>query len=131
MEEKTWEFHHVHTTTNRHTHMFHVTRGRVLDKRGILSSWWTTFALPSLQSKFPRIRIRYKITMSSDLSSPLSSPKAKKTVTRTKKAVAKPVKATKGDHPSWKDIIRVRSSPTVAVGVKLTCLSGMYCRSPR
>ena len=69
--------------------------------------------------------------MSSDLSSPLSSPKAKKTVTRTKKAAAKPVKATKGDHPSWKDIIRVRSSTTTIIDVKLTSLSGMYCCSPR
>lgn len=29
MEEKTWEFHHVRGTTNKHTHMFHVTLSRV------------------------------------------------------------------------------------------------------
>jgi hypothetical protein len=49
--------------------------------------------------------------MSSDLSSPLASPKEKKTVTRNKKPVAKSVKV-KGDHPSWKDIIRVSSQPS-------------------
>jgi len=43
--------------------------------------------------------------MSSELSSPLASPKAKKPSTRTKRPAAKPSKP-KGDHPSWKDIIR-------------------------
>ena len=28
-EEKTWEFHHVRGTTNKHTHMLHVTLSRV------------------------------------------------------------------------------------------------------
>lgn len=46
--------------------------------------------------------------MSSDLSSPLASPKEKKTVTKTKKPATRSVKP-KGDHPPWKDIIRVSS----------------------
>lgn len=49
--------------------------------------------------------------MSSELSSPLASPKAKKTATRTKKATTKSAKP-KGDHPPWKDIIKVSSLVT-------------------
>jgi len=43
--------------------------------------------------------------MSSDLSSPLASPKEKRTVTKAKKPTTRSAKP-KGDHPSWKDIIR-------------------------
>ena len=68
--------------------------------------------------------------MSSDLSSPLASPKAKKTVTRTKKAATKAVKATKGDHPSWKDIIRVRSPMTGGSDFRLTCSQECITANP-
>jgi len=65
--------------------------------------------------------------MSSSLSSPLASPKAKKSTTKTKKSTSKPVKATKGDHPSWKDIIRVRQSKAADVdladGVFQECIA--------
>lgn len=47
--------------------------------------------------------------MSSDSPSRLASPKAKRSTTKTRKST-KPVKTAKGDHPSWKDIIRVSRS---------------------
>lgn len=104
----------MRVATNKHTHNSRDFGSR-LDKRGILNSWQTTSAPPVTIVQVPPPLPRYKVIMSSGLSSPLASPKAKKSATKTKKSTAKAVKATKGDHPSWKDIIRVRQSKAMDV----------------
>ena len=129
MEDKTWELDHVRVGTNKYTHDSRDFESRP-DKRGISSSWRTTLPSRHYSQSSPAPRFRHKIIMSSDAPSRLASPKARKSTTRTKKSTSRPTKPTKGDHPSWKDIIRVSRSTVCRIDFT-DYLPGMHCCSPR